>query len=112
MQFKVGISTICFGVLRKIEILKIKVKDITVMDIINVEFPYSTKRKKVHNKEDQSYLVTATNTNCTIININADNITGVNKLIVAARFKKNKKNVFELILYVLIILSIYLYVGF
>jgi len=42
---KVGISIMYFGVLRRMEILLIQIKDVTVKDLVNVEFPYKTKRR-------------------------------------------------------------------
>ena len=46
LMFKVGIAIMCYGVLRKKEILCIQIKDVTINVIINVEFPCSTKRRR------------------------------------------------------------------
>ena len=46
MSHKVGVGVMCFGALRRLETLKIEMKDVTIGDLTTIAHPYLTKRRK------------------------------------------------------------------
>ena len=46
LLFKTGIVIVHFGVLRRLEMLQVWIKDVAVNDLANIEHPHVTKRRK------------------------------------------------------------------
>ena len=45
LLYKIGIAIMCYGLLRCKEMLSVEIKDATVEEKVNVNFPYETKRR-------------------------------------------------------------------